>query len=238
MKEDLPIKLVNSAKYKGRDRWEWSVWIDGPATALDQIESVEYVLHPTFAQPVRRVQNRASRFQLDSRGWGEFMIHASITTRTGQTQKLDHWLRLTDDEHSAGVRVAAVEKPTLFLSYSRADSRIAEELRRFLEEKKGYEVLTDNQLNQDEPIARAIKSMISRTDALVALIPDELSSRWVLDEISAAIHQQIPVVTVLLGEEATLPPALADKQMLRVTNPRDSQAALDLVSKALEELNL
>jgi hypothetical protein len=195
-------------------------------------------LHPTFDQPLRRVEDRGSKFRLSSRGWGEFMVHANIATNAGEIQRLDHWLKLTDEGRSAGMHVVDVEKPTIFLSYSRVDSRIAEALRRFLEEEKGYEVLTDNQLSSDEPTARAIKSLISRTDALVALIPDEISSLWVLDEIVEALQQQIPVVPLLLGPEAVLPPPLADRQSLRVTNPRSSQEALDLVGKALDELNL
>lgn len=238
MSEDMPIRMNNSAKYKGKDRWEWSVWIDGPAERLDEIAYVEYILHPTFDQPLRRVKDRSSQFRLTGRGWGEFMIHANISTHAGEIQRLDHWLRLTDEGRSAGMRVADVEKPTIFLSYSRVDSRVAEALSRFLEEERGYEVLTDNELSSDEPTARAIKSLISRTDALVALIPDEISSLWVLDEIVEALQQQIPVVPVLLGPEAVLPPPLADRQSLRVTNPRNSQEALDLVGKALDELNL
>jgi transcription initiation factor IIF auxiliary subunit len=238
MSEDVQIKMNNSAKYKGKDRWEWSVWIDGPAERLDEIAYVEYILHPTFTQPIRRVEDRGSQFRLNGRGWGEFMIHANVATHTGEIQRLDHWLKLTDENRSAGMRVADVEKPTVFLSYSRVDSRIAEELRRFLEEQKGYEVLTDNQLNPDEPVARAVKSLISRTDALVALIPDEISSQWVLEEIVEALHQQIPVVPILLGREAVLPPPLADRQPLRLIDPRRSQEALDLVGKALDQLNL
>jgi transcription initiation factor IIF auxiliary subunit len=238
MSEDMPIKMKNSAEYKGKDRWEWSVWIDGPTERLDEIAYVEYILHPTFAQPVRRVEDRGSQFRLDSRGWGEFMIHASVATHAGKTQRLDHWLRLIDQNRSAGMRVVDVEKPTIFLSYSRVDSRIAEELIRSLEKDNGYEVLSDDQLNSNEPVARSIKSLISRTDALVALIPDEISSQWVLAEIIEALQQQIPVVPVLLGKEAVLPKPLADRQSLRLTDPRNSQEALDLVRNALDELNL
>jgi hypothetical protein len=234
----VEIKIKNSATYKGRDRWEWSVWIEGPSERLDEIAYVDYILHPTFAQPLRHVEDRGSAFRLNSKGWGEFMIHANVAMHSGETQRLDHWLRLVDDSHSAGMRAADVEKPTLFVSYSRADTRIAEELCRFLEENKGYEILTDNQLNVDEPAARAIRSMIGRTDAVVALIPDELSSRWVMEEIGEAVQQQIPVIPVLLGKNADAPPSLADTQSLRLKDRRNSAEAIQLVTKALEQLNL
>lgn len=238
MSDDAPIKIKNSSEYKGKDRWEWSVWIDGPSERLDEIAYVEYILHPTFTQPVRLSKDRGSQFRLNSRGWGEFMIHANVASHTGKIQRLDHWLKLTDQDRSAGFRVADVEMPTIFVSYSRADSRIAEALCRFLEENRKCEVFTDNQLNADEPIQRAVKSLISRTDALVALIPDELSSRWVLDEIAEALLQQIPVVPVLLGEEAVLPPSLADRKALRLADPRNPEEALAFVGEALDRLNL
>ena len=243
MSENVRIsKMNNSAKFKGKDRWEWSVWIDGPAERLDEIAYVEYILHPTFTEPIRRVEDqRSANSDSNSRGWGEFMVHANVTTqRPGEIQRLDHWLRLTDENRRAGMRGGRmiVEKPTVFLCFSRVDSRIAEELRRFLEEKKGYEVLTDDQLNPDEPVTRAVKSLISRTDVLVALIPDEISNRWVLDGIVEALHQQIPVVPMLLGKEAVLPPPLAQRQAVRLTDLRSSQEALDLVGKALDQLNL
>src|SRR5206468_4896437 len=84
MSEDVQIKMNNSAKYKGKDRWEWSVWIDGPAERLDEIAYVEYILHPTFTEPIRRVEDRGSQFRLNSRGWGEFMVHANVATHTGE----------------------------------------------------------------------------------------------------------------------------------------------------------
>ncbi len=238
MNDETPVKIRNSAEYKGKDRWEWSVWIDGPPERLDEIAYVEYILHPTFAQPVHRIGDRSSQFRFNSRGWGEFMIHANVASHTGKIQRLDHWLKLADRNRTAGFRVADVERPTIFVSYSRADSRIAEELCRFLEEDRKCEVFTDNQLNADEPIQRAVKSLISRTDALVALIPEELSSRWVLDEIAEALHQQIPVVPVLLGAEAVLPPSLADRKALRLPDPRNSEEALAVVGEALDRLNL
>jgi hypothetical protein len=238
MSADAPIKLKNSAEYKGKDRWEWSVWVDGPAERLDEIASVEYILHPTFVQPVRIVTDRTSNFKLSSRGWGEFMIHANVKNHGGGIQRLEHWLKLTDGTESAGRSVAAVEKPTIFMSYSRVDSRIAEQVRRFLEKEKGFEVLTDDHLNADEPATHAIKSLISRADAVLALIPDETSSRWVLQELEVARQQQIPVVPMLLGEEAVLPPKFADKQALRLMDTGSSEEALGLVKNALAKLNL
>src|SRR6516225_7467995 len=55
-------------------RWDWSVWIDGPDVELDQVESVRWVLDPTFREPIVRVEQRQSKFRLDSSGLGEIEI--------------------------------------------------------------------------------------------------------------------------------------------------------------------
>jgi transcription initiation factor IIF auxiliary subunit len=48
----MTLVIRQTASYAGSDaggeRWNWSVWIDGPDAELDQVESVEWVLHPTF----------------------------------------------------------------------------------------------------------------------------------------------------------------------------------------------
>jgi hypothetical protein len=177
---------------QGKDRWTWSVWIDGPPERLDEIEYVEYIPHPTFREPVRRVADRSSQFRLNSRGWDEFTIHANVITHAGQKLRLDHWLKLEDVGTSAGIRELAAGKLTIFVSYSRADYPLAAELCRFLN-SKGFKVVTDNELSPEEPIDRAMKSLISRSDAMLALIADE-PGRWVLNEIFEAQKQQVPVI--------------------------------------------
>jgi hypothetical protein len=97
MSDQPRIKMNNSSTSQGGDRWKWSVWIDGDGEQLDQIDRVEYVLHPTFPQPVRTVSDRHTNFRLDSQGWGEFMVHAKAVTKNGETLPLNHWLKLSDE---------------------------------------------------------------------------------------------------------------------------------------------
>jgi hypothetical protein len=102
----------------------------------------------------------------------------------------------------------AAGKLTIFVSYSRANYPLAAELCRFLK-SKGFEVVTDNELSPEEPIDRAMESLISRSDAMLALIADELG-RWVLNEIFEAQKQQVPVISVLLGKRGW-PPSICRK---------------------------
>ena len=74
----MSLKVKQETTYKGKDWWQWAVWLDGSANELDKISHVVYTLHPTFPTPVRRVDNRKEKFRLDSAGWGEFEIYMDI----------------------------------------------------------------------------------------------------------------------------------------------------------------
>lgn len=45
---------------------------------LDEVERVVYHLHPTFANPDREVTDRAKRFEISTRAWGEFNLSADV----------------------------------------------------------------------------------------------------------------------------------------------------------------
>ena len=76
--------------------WKWAVWIvgDGDDSALDQVDFVEWQLHPTFPNPVRRITNRQTGFRLETGGWGVFRIVARVQMRDGKQTALSHHLTL------------------------------------------------------------------------------------------------------------------------------------------------
>jgi transcription initiation factor IIF auxiliary subunit len=88
------MEIRQSAKYAGNDWWDWSVWLEGTDAALDAVSYVEWRLHPTFPDPVRRVTNRQSKFRLDTGGWGTFVIQSVIYMKTGSPERLRHELQL------------------------------------------------------------------------------------------------------------------------------------------------
>jgi hypothetical protein len=236
MDDDLQLRLKNSSVWQGKDRWKWSVWVDGKQESIEQVDRVEYILHPTFPDPVRLVTDRASNFKLNSKGWGEFMIHANVVTKTGRTLRLNHWLKLSGGESVGERQIRGTEKPSVFLAYSKADYPLAAELSRFLE-ARGLEVLSENQLKPDEPIMSAVRSLIGSADAVLALIAQEPSS-WVLNEIFEAEKQQIPILPMLLGKNARLPTSIANRQALQIDNPNDSREAEKAIEVELSKLNL
>lgn len=81
-------------KYEGEDWWKWAVWIDGRDEALDRVDFVEWTLHPTFPNPIRKKRDRGSKFRLETGGWGVFQILARIQLKDGPEIKLRHQLEL------------------------------------------------------------------------------------------------------------------------------------------------
>ena len=90
----MAIKIEQGYNYQGEDYWNWWIWINGSEEELDQIDSVTYILHPTFPNPVRDVKNRSTKFLLQTSGWGVFLIRAKVKYKNGKEIPLTHNLRL------------------------------------------------------------------------------------------------------------------------------------------------
>jgi transcription initiation factor IIF auxiliary subunit len=88
------LKINQWEKYEGEDWWKWAVWIEGSDALLDLIDYVEWTLHPTFPNPIRKIRDRASKFRLDTAGWGVFKIAARVQFKDGEQTKLQHSLKL------------------------------------------------------------------------------------------------------------------------------------------------
>ncbi len=93
--EKASYHAQQSYTYTGDDYWDWSVWIesDNPEK-LDNIVSVTYHLHNTFYNPVRVIKDRASKFRLDTSGWGTFRIYIVINLKDKSVVELTHDLVL------------------------------------------------------------------------------------------------------------------------------------------------
>ncbi len=78
------ISADNTARDLGNGRWYWTVFIKPPSEILDQIESVEYTLHPTFSNPVQRVYDKGhdpnQAFPFSATGWGVFTIRIRVAS--------------------------------------------------------------------------------------------------------------------------------------------------------------
>jgi|SRR5277367_2051337 len=88
------LGLEQSQEYEGDEWWSWSVSLAGSDEELDAVAEVEYTLHPTFSDPVRRIKTRQNRFKLSTEGWGGFLIYARVVKKDASTCHLQHQLRL------------------------------------------------------------------------------------------------------------------------------------------------
>jgi len=96
------ISVANKSSYLGDERWEWTIYLKGASDALQQISYVEYQLHPTFPQPLVRVDrlkdstrpyDPAAPFGLTATGWGVFEVGVKITLLDGRSRTLSHKLQ-------------------------------------------------------------------------------------------------------------------------------------------------
>ncbi len=95
------ISTANTSVYVGNDRWDWTIYVKAEPATLSKIEYVEYTLHPTFPNPVKRVfeiGNAAYPFGLPSNGWGTFEIKVKVVLKNGAILNLKHLLQFQQNE--------------------------------------------------------------------------------------------------------------------------------------------
>jgi transcription initiation factor IIF auxiliary subunit len=92
------LVIEQSEKYKGDDWWKWAVWVEGGDETLDQIDFVEWTLHPTFPNPIRKTHDRVHKFRIKTGGWGVFQIRALVQMKDGSQIRLKHYLKLSYPE--------------------------------------------------------------------------------------------------------------------------------------------
>jgi transcription initiation factor IIF auxiliary subunit len=89
------LKLRNRWRYQGGDWWQWEAFLDdGGSGQLQQVDYVEYVLHSTFPNPIRTVDEPEGGFVLKTAGWGTFTLKAFVYLREGEKLKLTHEIEL------------------------------------------------------------------------------------------------------------------------------------------------
>jgi transcription initiation factor IIF auxiliary subunit len=93
----MNLRLRNDWEYAGDEWWKWGAFIDGSDQDLDAVESVEYVLHPSFANPIRKVSDRLTKFRMETAGWGTFVLRARAFLKDGSVVKLQHEIHLKSE---------------------------------------------------------------------------------------------------------------------------------------------
>jgi transcription initiation factor IIF auxiliary subunit len=83
------------ARRQGLKYYDWKVFVDADPDTLQRIDSVTYILDPTFPDPVRTVNDQSTKFALATKGWGEFEIRAQIRYKDGSSDSTSYRLDLT-----------------------------------------------------------------------------------------------------------------------------------------------
>ena len=91
----MALRLRNKWNYKGNERWRWDAFLDDDASGeLKEVDFVEYILHPTFNDPIRTNQDPEGGFVLNTEGWGTFTLKAFAQMKDGSRKALTHDVEL------------------------------------------------------------------------------------------------------------------------------------------------
>jgi transcription initiation factor IIF auxiliary subunit len=87
----MSIRLENDWEYLSEDLWRWGAYLSSTnKTEIDNVSSVEYLLHPTFKNPIRTIKERNNNFRLTTQGWGTFILRANVRYGDGRVTHLQH----------------------------------------------------------------------------------------------------------------------------------------------------
>jgi len=90
------IAADNSVVRLGERLWQWTIFIKAPEKLLDEVQYVEYTLHPSYKDSVVTVYERATgsrAFPLTRTAWGTFRVYIKVVMRDGSTRQLSHYLK-------------------------------------------------------------------------------------------------------------------------------------------------
>jgi|SRR5919108_5035536 transcription initiation factor IIF auxiliary subunit len=98
-----PAKIIvrnTSRRYHndlGGQWFYWTIFIEtDPPSVIDQIQAVEYHLHPTFRVKDILITNKNTGFKLQAQGWGEFVIKLDVILNDNRSTTISHYLLLDD----------------------------------------------------------------------------------------------------------------------------------------------
>jgi TIR domain/YEATS family len=230
MRPPLDLRLQNSSKRIADDLWDWTVWLEGPDAALDQIASVRYALHHTFPHPVRLATDRARKFALKSRGWGEFLIGAEITPKSGTPFLLERWLTLAE---GAPPDAEPERLPTVFISSAATDARLVRSLKDELAAQGVRAVIPEDDLDPGTPWRVQTAEMIKRSDVVAVVLSGELRDIAELD-VQTALKANKPIIPIVVGN-GSLPKSLEHLEKVELKNFGKTEAIVDMLCARVKD---
>ena len=130
---------------------------------------------------------------------------------------------------------------SVFISYSAhsEDRAIAQRLTRELKQR-GLDVFVDQAITAGEDFSRQIREALDNADVVVVLLSSNSQrSRWIKDEVAAALESRKKVIPVLLdagAKENWVWPLLADREAKTISSDADvERLARDIESSITGE---
>ena len=95
----MSYALRNKSEYLGKKGnthwWSWTAFIDAnEGDSINDIKYVEYQLHSSFKNPIKKSRKASDNFSITLKGWGTFLLRARVVFKDpqGKTLSLSHTL--------------------------------------------------------------------------------------------------------------------------------------------------
>jgi hypothetical protein len=216
----MSLEVKQETRDKGNGWWAWSLWLEGKKTELDPIKAVTYTLHPTFRDPVRTIRTRNNGFRLDSSGWGMFTVKLDVQYKNGKSVTRRHELKFGE-----GKRPFRPRRPVVFVSSSAADTPMAAVVVNELQAHK-ITALDASSVEPSASLGASLRKSFERSDAAIAIISDS-SSHWQNAELELATKLKVPIYSILVGENTTVPPSVRTANAVRVVRLEDASKVIN-----------
>ncbi|MFL9503004.1 pYEATS domain-containing protein [Rhodopseudomonas palustris] len=246
----MTLRIAQETAQIDESRWRWSVWLDACGEELDAVRQVLWKLHPSFSPSQVQVSARSNSFRLDGSGWGEFEIQASVFCFDGTKQLLSHWLRFefaSDNNTNSNGAVApfvpkgpvevARRKPTIFLSYTIQDARLAGAITEQLKREYDVKVVVDVDIPPGEDLSRWVYEKITESDAVVVLVPKTAlsSSRYADYEVGLARAAGLKIIPVI-RDQTKVPDNFVEQQCLYISVDGSLEMEAQAIAKQISEI--
>ncbi len=237
------LQIKQSATPNEEGWWDWAIWLDGPPDELSAVNWVEYILHPTFPNPVKKVKDHSTHFRLQARGWGEFNIKVRVHLEDDdETIMLDHWLELDQVAPTRGVesysmrsryRKMSPEHPLLFVSSSIADMEFTYALKAALEEE-GVEILMGQDLDDDQPLEIFLETQRREIQAGLFVISD-IRNPSLIREYWLIQKSEISSMVVQIGEPHDFPDELEDLPRFQIKDVSETETVAASIAQRVRD---
>jgi len=237
----MNLRIRQDASPSSEGWWDWAIWLEGEN--LEDVAYVEYVLHPTFPNPVQKVTDRGSKFRLQARGWGEFNIKVRVHFAEDDADVdddedilvMDHWLELdeiTPTKEAFRSPSQPSHPPRLYLSSAVADIEFAYTLKEALEDG-GVEVLLKQDLGKQD-LSMLLQTQRRSVQAGLLMVSD-MGNPWMVRDYMVLAENKISAMVVQIGAPYDLPEEVRDLPRFHIKDISETERVAPSIARRVFE---